>query len=1068
MLKLTAETLDANGIINRATYPVSWNGRDYYRRKKAFLLTVDSQRAHLRVKGTRKEPYDVNVEVVENNGGRPIRISCDCPYAERDNKIVCKHKIAALLTLNDYLEEHAPFDWSSVLNRVLDKPKREAAPVPKHVLAFGLEGSGESWGFVPYILPIGEFTEEEIGDVEAMRQAVADRHIAGYAKRLTSRTSPQTITGAQQHHIALASILASQGDYYYYYKSGSVDAYAPILTDALVYLDNGFRHPLSSPISISTTPWVLEVEIDENEEGLHMDMVLCADGERLLLSDPSVQIVCKKPVWVLVSNQLRPLNETIETIGWMISRSALDVPADEKEEFTKNYLGQLAERYHLRGSLISGWDEIKEDPIPRLYLSEEEGDLVVELCFGYGEMEVPYEQHLPTQSVRTREDDPGALVRIHRKPTSEQSAWAILPTAKYGLKRGQNGALFLRSSVRPVDFLLNYLPKIAGEGYEVYGQEALKSVKVNRSRPTISFGVSSGIDWFDLQATVTFGDITVPFADIRKALKKREKFIKLSDGSIGQIPDDWVERFKYLFDMGKAEGETMRYTKTQALFLEQALSELDNVQIDEEYQRRMEKIRDFSKITPKPIPQGFVGELREYQKSGYDWLHFLHDYEFGGCLADDMGIGKTIQALSFLLSQKESGHSQKASLIVVPKSLLVNWERESARFTPDLKVLIHADIKRSKDLSVFDEYDVVLTTYGIMRRDLEIMRDYRFHYVILDESQAVKNPMADTSRSARLLNCDHRLVLTGTPVENSTIELWSQFDFLNPGHLGSFEYFRSEFAGPIERGQDDEAAQYLRSLVYPFILRRTKEQVAKELPPRTERVVYCEMEPAQKKAYAKYREEYRSMLMGMIEEEGINNTRMKILEGLLRLRQISNHPKLVDPTYHGPSAKFDMLMENLETLRREGHKALIFSQFTRMLKLVRTELKKRGIPFFYLDGKTQNRQDLVDQFQADPDTPFFLISLKAGGVGLNLTAADYVIHIDPWWNPAVERQATDRTHRIGQDKPVFVYKLIAKESVEEKILQLQERKKQLVDQLITTESSFFKSLTKDDIEVLFS
>ena len=356
----------------------------------------------------------------------------------------------------------------------------------------------------------------------------------------------------------------------------------------------------------------------------------------------------------------------------------------------------------------------------------------------------------------------------------------------------------------------------------------------------------------------------------------------------------------------------------------------------------------------------------------------------------------------------------------------------------------------------------------MLLRDIEMLMHYEFNYLILDEAQAIKNPLAETAKAARLLRGQHRLTLTGTPVENNTLELWSQFAFLNPGLLGNADYFREEFATPIERKGDESAAQFLRKMVYPFILRRTKDQVAADLPPRTERQMLCDMEPAQRKLYDQKRDYYRALLLKLIEKDGINNARFKVLEGLLRLRQICNHPRLVEKSFKGDSAKFELLMETLATLHAEGHKALIFSQFVQMLKLVQAELKKRRVPFAYLDGQTKDRQERVDAFQNDPDIPFFLISLKAGGVGLNLTSADYVIHIDPWWNPAVEMQATDRTHRIGQDKPVFVYKMIVRDSVEEKIIQLQERKRALVTQLIATESSFFKSLTADDVKTLFS
>ena len=347
-------------------------------------------------------------------------------------------------------------------------------------------------------------------------------------------------------------------------------------------------------------------------------------------------------------------------------------------------------------------------------------------------------------------------------------------------------------------------------------------------------------------------------------------------------------------------------------------------------------------------------------------------------MADDMGIGKTIQTLVFLQSLRELKHSGAADLVVMPKSILTNWEREAARFTPNLKVFIHSGLDRPTSSEVFDNYDLILTTYGIMRRDIKLLREYRFHYLVLDESQAIKNPLADTSKAAKLLKTDHRLVLTGTPVENSTVELWSQFDFLNPGQLGTMEYFRSELAGPIERDQDPAAAEYLRSIVYPFILRRTKDQVAKELPPRTERVVYCDMSADQKKVYAEYRNSFRDQLLGKIEEEGINNVRMKILEGLLRLRQISNHPKLVNPAYTGDSAKFDVLLSTLETLQAEGHKVLVFSQFTKMLRIVRESLKKHKIKFLYLDGQTENRQEIVDEFQTDESITILSYQFKSG------------------------------------------------------------------------------------------
>jgi non-specific serine/threonine protein kinase len=450
-------------------------------------------------------------------------------------------------------------------------------------------------------------------------------------------------------------------------------------------------------------------------------------------------------------------------------------------------------------------------------------------------------------------------------------------------------------------------------------------------------------------------------------------------------------------------------------------------------------------------------------------MHFLNSYGFGGCLADDMGIGKTVSTLAFLQSLKERTPDAPASLIVMPRSLLFNWAREAAQFTPGLRVYTHADQGRITEPAEFSRHDLVLTTYGVMLRDLELLRSYTFQYAILDESQAIKNPLAETSRAARTLKAAHRLVLTGTPVENSASELWAQFAFLNPGLLGNLDYFREEFVTPIEKKQDQDTATFLRKMVHPFMLRRTKEQVALDLPPRSEELLEVDMDAAQRKLYNKTRDYYRDLLLGLIDTEGMSDARLKVLEGLLRLRQICNHPKLVEPRHRGGSAKLEALLETLDTLRAEGHKALVFSQFVQMLTIVREQLDDRKIPYAYLDGSTRKRQEVVDRFQeSGPELPFFLISLKAGGVGLNLTAADYVIHVDPWWNPAVEMQATDRTHRIGQTRPVFVYKLITRGTVEEKIVQLQERKRALVEQLIAAEGGMLKALTREDVEVLFS
>ena len=635
------------------------------------------------------------------------------------------------------------------------------------------------------------------------------------------------------------------------------------------------------------------------------------------------------------------------------------------------------------------------------------------------------------------------------------------------MKRGtEPGQFALRARTDAVDFLLTQVPRLTAAGYEIYGEAELTSAKVNRHPPTISFRVSSEIDWFDVSAVVQFGDTQISLKEVRRAVRKRERYVKLADGSIGEIPSEWLEKYRYLFSMSDETDDGLRLAGAQITLLDQLLLEGDRVQADAEFQRRREHLRGFERIEPTVMPEGLRGDLRPYQKSG---------------LTGSISCMTTASAAA----SPTTWHRQDFYDACVPAVTFREPPRDigdpaGAAALADLQLgagsgevhagpapLNHAHATRAKDLAHFDEYDLVLTTYGILLRDIELLRQHRFHYVILDEAQAIKNPLSQSAKAVRLLSSDHKLSLTGTPVENSTLELWSQFSFLNPGLLGNFEHFRTEFAGAIEKNHDEIAAAFLRKLVHPFILRRTKDQVATDLPPRTEEILTVELEPGQKKLYEKTRDFYRDQILGIVDKEGVTTAQMKILEGLLRLRQIANHPKLVEPASRAASGKFDRLLDTLETLRAEGHKALVFSQFVSMLTLVREALDTRHIPYAYLDGRTKDRESRVDSFQNNPALPFFLISLKAGGVGLNLTAADYVIHIDPWWNPAVEMQATDRTHRIGQDKPVFVYKLITRDTVEEKILLLQDRKRALVNQLISTETSFFKSLTKQDIELLF-
>jgi SNF2 family DNA or RNA helicase len=432
-----------------------------------------------------------------------------------------------------------------------------------------------------------------------------------------------------------------------------------------------------------------------------------------------------------------------------------------------------------------------------------------------------------------------------------------------------------------------------------------------------------------------------------------------------------------------------------------------------------------------------------------------------------MGLGKTLQAITFL-QMIAARDPEGTSLVIVPKSLVFNWAKELEKFAPTLTVLPYYGPQRSQYKDKVEDYQVIIATYGSVRSDVQDFKQINFNYIILDESQAIKNPDALVSKSVKLLKAKNRICMSGTPIENNTFDLYSQMDFLNPGMLGGIDFFKKEYANPIDRDKDEYASVQLRKLVYPFILRRTKEEVAKELPPKVESVIYCEMGPAQRRIYDSFKDRYRDMIMGRIEKDGLNNSAMYILEGLLKLRQICDSPAILneETPYENASAKIEELTERIS--QDSGrHKILVFSQFIGMLDLIKKELDKLHVEYEYLDGQTTDRMERVENFQTNEKCRVFLMSLKAGGVGLNLTAADYVYLVDPWWNPAVEAQAIDRAHRIGQENSVFAYKMICKDTVEEKILALQEKKKAVAKDIINVETGFIKALDKEDVRDLF-
>jgi len=845
-------------------------------------------------------------------------------------------------------------------------------------------------------------------------------------------------------------------------------------------------------------PWEFRVHVEGGKgKGKKHVLVgeLCRSGEQVPVEELDLTL---RSGFVIFRKTVARLSDPERCFLWVAQfrrHGDIVVPVDQWDRFLEN-LASLPTMPRLDLPENLNFEEVVVAPQPRVGISKKEergwNALRVDLGFNY-----------EGRSISAADVGSGVyLSEEHRMIVRDRNAEAAAAARLLALGVGERHDYYERTLIREIapTKLLRLVRTLSAEGWEV-----MADGKLYRQPGEFRLDVKSGVDWFELHGTVDFDGMFVQLPALLAALQKGESSIVLDDGTFGVLPEEWLKKFGVIADMGRAEEDHLRFVRAQVGLLDALLMAQPEVTVDATFERIRSELMEFKGVEPLDSPEGFTGTLRGYQREGLGWLTFLNRFGLGGCLADDMGTGKTVQVLALLESQRlkrrsemdeaasrrelpapeqsapkrrgrprkkrvgerpQSGKMVGPSLVVVPKSLVFNWKQEAARFAPDLRVLDHTGPQRSKTVESFADYDVVITTYGVLRNDVDRLIDVQFDYVILDEAQAIKNAETESAKAARLLDAGHRLAMSGTPVENHLGELWSLFEFLNPGLLGRASMLKS---GTSSRSIDDEALRVLRQGLRPFILRRTKEQVAKDLPPKMEQMIYCELAPSQRKLYNELRDHYRATLLGLIDGKGIRQSKMQILEALLRLRQAACHPGLIDKRrLKEPSAKLETLLEHLDEVIDEGHKALVFSQFTSMLAIVRTHLDRRKIVYEYLDGKTRNRQAHVERFQTDDDCKLFLISLKAGGVGLNLTAAEYVFLLDPWWNPAVEAQAIDRAHRIGQHAQVFAYRLIARDTVEEKVLELQKVKRDLADAIITADNSLIRTISREDLESLLS
>jgi superfamily II DNA or RNA helicase len=639
-----------------------------------------------------------------------------------------------------------------------------------------------------------------------------------------------------------------------------------------------------------------------------------------------------------------------------------------------------------------------------------------------------------------------------------------------GLLPDESGEGFHVNGERAIKFWSEGIPRIP-KSWTLYVPEEFVSTQVRNAPVVMQARVSSGVDWLNVKIIWEADGVGVDRTELERCLREGKKYVRLSDNTFAPLDAD---RVQHLIDreveLIAATNKAGKIPLSQAGRVAELLAQADESVVSAGTKQLFGKLADIDSIKPAKKPRNLKATLRPYQEQGLSWLRFIHDISSGGVLADDMGLGKTIETIALLLSLKQEQKDEPLrALIVAPTSVVTNWQREIERFGPSLTTALWHGAGRKENRKDLDEANVIITSYALLRRDIDLLKELRLDYAILDEAQNIKNPMSATAQAAKELPAVRRLALTGTPIENRLSEIWSIFSFVSPGLLGPLQKFEERYGRPIDQG-DSKAAARLRAIIHPFILRRTKSEVVKDLPPKLEVDNLVDLAPDQKAIYLQVLREVRAQVMGEVERQGVAKSQLHILAGLTKLRQAACDPRLLGlprEFSHDDSGKLTALRELVEEVESGGHKVLIFSQFVSMLKLIKTALDEDKIRYEYLDGSTMDRQERITRFQEDPTITVFLISLKAGGSGLNLTAADTVIHFDPWWNPAVEDQASDRAHRIGQNRVVTVYRLVAAGTIEEKILQLKQKKRDLVSSVLTEDAGGAKRLTREDVDELF-
>lgn len=1046
-------------------------GLDYYRENRVLTINrlEESEEYEIYVKGSRQ--YRVTLPLDHTIKGEE---HCGCPAFHKwtYGMALCKHVVAAAYALAEK-QRLSMFEYAGDTSPAY----RQLEHTLKNTFSNGRLAGGERLEYM-LVRKNGEWDLYPKNIYPLLNSLNKPTRYSYSYRDPWTMLSPEN--SRDQMIVNLLSQIYKERDYYIGSSSdrfeASIGEILELMRDRHLFVKLDKKLAVLTPFR--SQPFELNITISRsngsnssNHAALKIECALCCDGK--MYNDDEVEFVETDPGWILADGKIAKLeaNDLALQLYYSTKGSQIEVPEDELDSFLRDLYPLMKQA----GIPIQFSEDLKvqgsaPDPEPRLYLSENGHALQVELKVGYDGFEIndTYggdELLTPTDRSGETDEESPLLISVQRNRGKEINFVQKLEV--HGLlQNGETWRFYPESD--PLEWALEQLPELSEQGFKVFGQKELARYAPPKKMTSSSFRVSSGEQWFEVEGSLSFGKMELSMSDIERVLVKNKTYVRLADNSLGELPEKWVEQLKKLMKL--TEGDVIEgranISRIAAPVVKEIGKEADNYEADANFEEYAARIQSFEQIEEVSPPEGFKGELRSYQSAGLSWMTFLNRYSFGGILADDMGLGKTIQVLAMLKKISETKNKQLNSLIIAPRSVVQNWMAEAGKFVPDFTVSVHHGNDRAEQKEELPDVDLLITTYGTMRNDIDLLSKKRFDYAILDESHTIRNPNSKTFRALRKISAKNRLCLTGTPVQNTTMDLWPQFEFLNPGLLGSQKSFRDRWVKPIEKEGDTMAEEMLHKMVSPFILRRTKKQVATDLPPLTSSLVDCPMDHAQHLLYEKYRNVYREMVNDSIDEKGIDKARFTVLEGLLRLRQISCAPKLIEGE-SASSAKLERFVELASELISEGHRALVFSQFVGFLKLVEAEVKKQGWSYEYLDGQTNDRQERVDRFQSDETKKLFLISLKAGGEGLNLTGADYVFIMDPWWNPAAERQAMDRTHRIGQKENVFVYRFITPGSVEEKILRLQDRKRDLADKLVVAESGIFKELEKQDLLELF-